>query len=194
MRSFVEQLVEALDSSLDPYLKQKAWIDKARLEAGHLYNEAIAHDLCESVCLVAVLVPRYFESDYCRREIEAMSRIEAQRFDRLGAPPGNRGLIIPILLRGAGDDLPEPIRGHRHYCDFSDFTTANARIVRNRAFNEKIEGIARFVFELHKSLAGAAPAPGECDGFSLPSSAEAARWGPSTPRAPEPLLFRQERP
>ncbi len=196
MRSFIEQLVEALDAYIEPWLEQKVWIDRTRLEAGHLYNEAIARDLCQSVCMVAVLVPRYFESDYCRREFEAMRRVEAERFRRLGGAPANRGLIIPILFRGEGADLPEPIRRHRHYCDFGGFTTARSdKLLRNRDFIEKIEAIARFVAALHKSLADASMAADECDQFRLPTSNEAlVALAPTTPRAPETLLFREARP
>lgn len=189
MREFVLQLVKKLNDQLDAFFDEPLRIDMQRLEPGHRYNEALARDLCESVCLVAVLTPKYFQRPYCRRELEAMRTLERQRFG--SRPPHDRGLIIPVLWRGRRDDIPEPIRGHVQYCDLSAITSARKDIKGSRDFDLKARGIAQYIYDVYVALGGPA-GKDDCGSFQLPTVKQAERW--SVKLAPQPLPFRKARP
>lgn len=188
MREFVRQLVKKLDDQLDAFFDQPLRFDEQRLEPGHRYNEALARDLCESVCLVAVLTPKYFERPYCRRELEAMHGIERRRFGRRA--PNDRGLIIPVLYRGRREDIPKDLRDHVQYCDLSAITSARLDIAHDPDFDRKLRKIAEYIYDVYRDLIGR-DTTADCERFRLPTARQAERWKVSV--TPEPLLFRKDR-
>jgi len=58
-RRFVEQLVSALQSSLEPYFDSGncVFIDKDRLQPGYKFNEALGEAVCKSICMIVVCCP-----------------------------------------------------------------------------------------------------------------------------------------
>jgi len=178
MTRFIEELREALEASLEPVLVEKVFIDEARLKPGYLYNEVLASAICRSLCMVVVYSPIYERHPYCLREYRAMEILQEQRMEMLQSSLGRRaGLIVPILLRGKVADLPQKIKEHIHFCDFSKFTTASPKIRRNRAYVEKIELIAEYIYELYQDFEKVNCDPcRDCGIFSLPAESEVAPW------------------
>lgn len=186
MTRFVDQLVDSLRSSIEPYMDLKVFIDEERLRPGYLYNEALAEAICQSLCMIAVFVPKYLDHDYCRRELHAMRQVEDRRRAALGSAARHQGFVIPVILRGDIADLPTKIKGHVHCCDFSGFTTAARRLARTGECVRKIDDIAKFIYELQKSWAQEIH---DCSTFVLPTSQEADEWKPSptSTASPQPL-------
>ena len=191
---FIEELKKSLKSSLEPYLTEGIFIDD-RLSAGYRYNEALARAICQSVCMIVVYAPIYERSSYCLREFTAMQLLEEERFKALeeqlkakaleGAFPPEFGLIIPILLRGKAEELPPRIRGHIHFCDFSKFTTASVEMTRHQEFVDKIEQIARYIYDVYESFQRAGWDPcSQCTSFRLPDEQKVQPW-----RTPVPAAF-----
>jgi TIR domain len=115
-RKFIFELAEALDIATGQYLDgQKSYYDVARLKPGYKFNESLSKALAASTCMIAVLSPRYFRSDYCYREYLGMQVIENQRRTTTGSPPIGKSLIIPLLFRGKPDDIPKELKEHIHY-------------------------------------------------------------------------------
>ena len=112
---FIEQFVDALENSLDQRLGQGIFIDRERLKAGYKFNIAITDALRQSICMVAILSPEYYNSDYCRQEYAAMERIESKRRAELGIPPPEKGLVLPLLVWGTEEEVPQAIRNNLHY-------------------------------------------------------------------------------
>lgn len=171
MTTFMRELKASLQSSLEPYFRLPVYVDD-RLKSGYRYNEALAQALCQSLVMVVVFTPQWAESDYCQREFQGMLELE-QRRRRLakGAIPRELGLIVPVLLRGRREELPEDIREHIHFCDFSRYTTADSRIGKNRAYVEKVEEIARYIYDVHRAIAPFdRPASEKCAHFKLPAA------------------------
>src|SRR5690349_15742687 len=112
-KTFVEQLYTALSGELETMVDKDVgvYIDKQRLLPGYFYNEDLAKAICQSICMLVVYSPSYEESDYCKREFEAMYRLQQQRFGLLGVANPESGMIIPVIFRGVLDDLPERMRG-----------------------------------------------------------------------------------
>lgn len=176
MRRFIEDLTAALKTYLDPYFDQdeQIYIDQERLRPGYLYNEALATALCQSACMVVVYVPKYERHAYCRREFEAMERIEARR-RQIAKVSRERGMIIPVILRGS--PVPEKLRGRRQMLDFSKYTTVTTKITRNRKYVEEIDRVAQAINAVYQELKKAEPEIcSNCNDFALPTEQEAQPW------------------
>jgi hypothetical protein len=187
MQRFVNEFVDSLSSTLDAYMDRRVYIDQDRLNYGSRYEGALAEAICQSLCMVAIFVPKYLEHDYCRRELHAMHLIEERRRVALGAAAvRHHGYVIPVVLRGEIAGLPSKIKSHVHACDFSGFTTASPRIADQAECMDRVENIAKFVYDLHTSLRDIGD---DCSSFSLPTTADAEEWKPA-PRGswdPQPL-------
>lgn len=154
MMRFVKEFKEALSSSIEPYLDIKAFVDHEKLSPGDRYNDALAQAICESVCMIAIVVPKYFNHDYCLKELEMMKKIEKIRVKKIGQNAlNNKGLVIPIILRGEIKNLPdEDMKRHIHCCDFSKFNTSQPNINKSRLFVSEIEKIAKFIYDVYEEL------------------------------------------
>jgi hypothetical protein len=86
------QLEKRLATNVRTYLDEDA-------DIGTSYPSELSQKLCKSVCMIAILVPEYPDSSWCRAEWDAMEKLEGKR---LGA--GKRGLIIPVALRRSPDE------------------------------------------------------------------------------------------
>ncbi|MBI5471565.1 MAG: toll/interleukin-1 receptor domain-containing protein [Ignavibacteriae bacterium] len=194
--SFIEQLKTSLKACLEPYFDtdECVYIDEDRLKSGALYNTGLADAICRSMSMIVVYMPKYEHHSYCLREYTAMERLEAERFKLSGnGAAQDRGMIIPILFRGRADDLPERIRKHRHFCDFSKFTTATSDILKNEEFVRKIEEIASYIYDLSKEFDSLAANPcSNCSSFQLPAETEVKPWHETIPVTP--FVFRQQNP
>jgi hypothetical protein len=170
-RKFIHELHKALASSIEPWLKDlPVYIDRQRIMPGYRYNSALAHALCQSVCMVLIHTPSYWSPvSYCIREYRAMCELEERRYTMLGLSNPELGMIIPVLFRGHKGQLPHSIRGHIHCLDFSRFTTASAAISRNSVYISGIEEIATFIWELHQQYQKEGlDLTSDCSDFVLP--------------------------
>ena len=185
MKAFIDELKQALRDCIDPYLDEQVYIDKEQLAGGDHFNEALAEAICQSLCMVVVYVPKYERHEYCRREYRAMELLEQQRAAICGRERlGNRGMIIPIILRGDGD-LPDRIKKHVHYCNFTKYTTASQNIRNNVDCVAQLEAVAQNVYELYQAFEGLEVC-NDCNTFALPSPADAPPWRPAPPISPLP--------
>lgn len=186
-RRFIVELRQALNDYVRPWLGHLGVYSDERLVPGYFFNEALASELCASLCMIVVYVPPYEDSRYCLREFTAMERLEEMRLKMLPAPLRHQGLIIPVVLRGDPADLPERIRNHRHLCDFSRFPMAGGGIAENAQYVGEIERIARYIFDVHRLLREASPDPcGSCEGFRLPAEGEVRPFRAAPPIPPFP--------
>jgi TIR domain len=167
MKEFVDELKRALVDELDPIFDEEVYIDKERLAGGDHFNEALARAICKSFCMVVIYVPKYEKHPFCLQEYRAMEILEEKRMKLAGNPGvAQRGMIIPIVLRGV-EDLPDDIKKRIHYLDFSRYTTASAKIRRNKEYVGRIGELARKISELYRLFEHLDPCK-DCDDFSLP--------------------------
>ena len=151
MKRFVEDFHDALSSELEPLIDPlRVYRDVLRLEGGDFYNQALARSLCESVCMIMIFTPTYFNSDhtYCTREFAAMCRIEEARL-RANA---EHGLIIPVVLRG-----------------FDQFLMSDEKLAKNKRFNTEIKKMAEYIAARCRELRGMAI---DCADFGMPGDDE----------------------
>jgi len=177
LESFVTGFGELLSREISLYREGPVFWDRQRLESGEpgAGERQTAKAICQSVCMVPVLTPLYFRSKYCMREYVAMKMLERQRLSML-PERGGTGLIIPIILRGAGL-LPPEITKHRQYFDFSNFVLSDAQIDRDPVYHIHIQKIADYVSKLYdafENLPG--DVSGDCSKFKLPDENELEGW------------------
>jgi hypothetical protein len=194
IKGFLTQLKKALDSYLEPYFEKGPYIDDEGLSPGNRFNDKLAEAICRSVCMIVVYVPKYDQHTYCLREYRAMEILEEKRLGLLGAQAVRGcGLIIPIILRGRKDDLPEKIRDHIHFCDFSKFSTASPDISSNPEYVGKIDDIAYYIFEQYKKFEAAGiDICTDCHTFQMPDEQQIKPWREKTTRPPIPFVLREE--
>jgi hypothetical protein len=176
---FILGLAAALRNELALMVEEDIYIDSERMRGGTLFNPALAHALCKSVCMVVVYTPTYFSlaHSYCAREYRAMEKLEELRLSRLSDQQGREcGLIIPIILRGL-ESLPAAIRAHRHWYTFERFSLTSREIARNRQFEERIREIAAVIYARKASLTPwADEVTCNCNTFTFPTEDEVRPW------------------
>jgi hypothetical protein len=100
VRVFHDDLVKDVNRFAD--LDVFPFFDKARLQPGYMWNEQLLTAASDSAILVPVLSPRFFQSDYCQKELKAF--IEA---NGLASRSTHRSRIVPVkLLCSAPRDHP----------------------------------------------------------------------------------------
>ena len=152
------QFAEEFQRQLEPYLNTtvRSFRDE-QLQPGSNYPSDLSVNLCRSVCMVALVVPEYFESPWCTAEWNAMAAFEAKRLGQ-----GKHGLIIPVTCVGDPDTL-RPLFGPRQDVDLRNIVNPIKQLSSIRSLT-KIKAIADTVNKLAKTV----PAPDiECDNFSL---------------------------
>jgi hypothetical protein len=179
LRRFMRDLTRALESALEPWLPRELTVyrDTSGLRAGNQVEPALARALCQSLCMVLVYTPNYGRREFCLREFAGMRRLQDLRFERMNLPHSDKGLIIPIILRGRREDLPPHLREHIHCLDFSPYTTSNQSILRNWAYMSQIERVAQYIHDLYCMVEGADIIDQmDCEAFELPTGPLDELW------------------
>jgi TIR domain len=172
------EFAEVFQEKLDKYLTTNfpSFRDE-HLQPGADYPRELAVNLCKSVCMVALVVPEYFESSWCKAEWMAMASWEEKRVGK-----GRAQLIFPVICTGEADMLRERF-GPRLDVDLRHIVSP---VKQMNSINtlRKIRGIAERI----NSLAKTVPPPDiDCDTYSL------GIVGPdvNTPEVSEPSPFRR---
>jgi len=178
-KRIVSDLYNALSGELELMTDKEVYLDRERLEGGYFYNEALARALCESVCLIAVFTPTYFDRyhTYCAREYKAMEKLEAERLKLLQNPSNHvYGLIIPIVFRGE-NYLPPEIKNRRQYVKFDSFLLSDDEMSKHPRFAPEIRKIAEYIAARCQAFdALSEDACKNCSEFTLPTEEEIREW------------------
>ena len=104
VRAFHDDLIADINrfSEADVY----PFLDKARLQPGHVWSEELLESVADSAVLVPVFSPRFFDSPYCQKEVNAF--LSANDKDKaLSFGRAHRSRIVPVkLLCAAPSDHP----------------------------------------------------------------------------------------
>jgi uncharacterized protein DUF4062/TIR domain-containing protein len=111
MKGWVDLLVERLPRLVSNNLGYvpSVWRDERSLHGNDLLTAAISEGVTTSLLLIPIVSPRYVQSDWCRRELEAFCQSEAPP----GAPAFRSRIFkvikTPLLFHLAKKE-PEPLR------------------------------------------------------------------------------------
>lgn len=115
--------------------------------AGDAWNERLKNGLAFSKCLVSLLLPTYFESEWCKKEFAVFENRSHQHGMLSFAMP--HGLIIPIILHGLGGrpfpnavDEKQCLNYQKYYVPS---TGGYKRLKKYLKLQEEIKSLARTV-------------------------------------------------
>src|SRR5947209_8209573 len=91
VKQFAEDLVEDVNRFADNDIA--VFVDEARLQPGYLWNEALLSAVGDSALLLPILSPRFFQSEYCQKEINTFREAAA-----LNLPSPQRSRVLPVKL------------------------------------------------------------------------------------------------
>lgn len=177
-RAYTERIVEDLKAELELRVTQEVFRDTDRLRGAEFYNEALALNLCRSICMVVLYWPTYFSEDhlFCAREFKAMEALEQQRQQILTDPEERtKGLIIILALRDF-HQIPTSIRATRLCKDFEGYTM-RANMREDPDFQRDVAEISRYIADRCRAFMNvAAETFVECSRFRLPPEGEVLPW------------------
>jgi len=155
--AFQEKLENYLTVGLSTYRDEDL-----RAQPGIRYPAELARNLCQSVCMIAILVPEYMESDWCVGEWRGMQELERMR--NVGAGD----FIIPVLFRGDPERTREFV-GSRLFIDFRHIYRPRTDL-NTRDSRRTLENIAERVADLAKQIS-----PSDCNAFVIDVGEDVAK-------------------
>jgi hypothetical protein len=173
-QKLIGHVVKAISDHVQMYTHEhQVYVDNKRLVPGYQWDERMAEAICRSACMVIVYWPSYLESDYCRKELEAMLEIEERRRHILGPELRGCRLFIPVILRGRFEELPERITKDCQYLDYkAQATRPDINLGEDDKTSEELYRIAEYIKSLCDKMKVAQESLfGKCQeyGFPLPS-------------------------
>lgn len=84
------------------------FIDKQGIEGGQYWEDTLKIALAKSKCLVPVLMPSYFQSEWCVREFSVLYHRQEQLV------PKPNSLIVPFVIWD-GDHFPPPAKALQYF-------------------------------------------------------------------------------
>jgi TIR domain len=149
--------------------------DRLRSVPGAHYPVELSRNLCRSVCMIAILVPEYLESTWCKAEWNAMEQLERER----AVNPDAGGFIIPILFRG-DEEKAATFCGPRVFLDFRHIVKPATQLDTMDS-RRRLENIGQQVARLARHHS-----PTDCSKFAIDIGPE--RADPVPDGDPNPLV------
>lgn len=129
------------------------FVDWHDIQTADAWNERLKYGLLHSKCLVSLMLPTYFESNWCKKEFAVFEYRSRQNGMLSLTAPG--GLIIPIILH-KGREFPQAINDIQ-YRDFREYYThivdGFTRLKKFQRLQQEISALAKDVAQvLHKPI------------------------------------------
>jgi hypothetical protein len=192
--NFVQDLTELLKGEVQLNVDgMEVYRDNDRREAGAFFNEALAIELCQSVCMVVVYIPPYFDQTdtYCATECYAMLKLEEIRLSLLGGVAARTdGLVFPIILRGA-KSCPDFFMKHRNVLDLQSFSLSGRRLKSVAKVADSVRKLGETMAERAKRFRPLGQqACAACSQYSFPDKEDVAQWMNKIKPPPPPAPLR----
>jgi TIR domain len=183
MEKFIGSLVPALKGELEPLLGTNAvYVDRSGLQVGDNHEPVLGRGMCASACWMLIYVPQYAEHPYCRREFLAMQILQDRRRELGLKLPPQLGMILPVLLRGNKEELPNELR-ETIALEFTKHTVASPEINTNEEVMEEIRELAEHIREVYEH---GRDFDQDCTDFNIPPDDEGgSRFNRLQPRFPK---------
>lgn len=178
MNRLTEKIIESLEDFLDFYFDKEVYIDREQLKPGCYFDEELGEAICKSICMIVIYSPKYASHEYCLREYTAMEKVQAQRIKLLdGKKRKKKGMIIPVIISGKIEELPEKIKDNVHICDLRGYTINSDREIKfDEECMNRIKSVAEVINDVNKSFKGIDPLCLKCASFKVPSVEEIKPW------------------
>lgn len=100
VRPFHDNLIADVNRFAD--LDVHVFLDKARLQPGYMWEEKLLASAADSAIFVPVLSPRFFQSDYCQKELHAFLALHGTQS---GSTHRSRIMPVKLLCAAPGDHV-----------------------------------------------------------------------------------------
>ena len=174
VQKFYESFRRELAVQVGLYLPgMSVYLDTGRLRGGDFFNRELAYALCSSVCMISLYSPYYFDlhHPYAAREYQAMVRLERKRLSSMPQEAQNKGLIIPIIIRGS---LPEEVKRERQFYTLDLLTPGDLKKPKSLL---ALRQVAEDIYMRYEAFRAAGEDPcGICEDFDFPSEIEIKDW------------------
>jgi hypothetical protein len=156
VRRLVEKLKQAIEEEAPEYGLPSSVFTASDIPGGMDWESEISLALCQSIALVAVCGPEYYDSDWCGREWAAMLGLAK---DRLGS---SEPAILPLMLRPLRADSTKgllqaevlPNQVSRLQCwDLSRIRLRREDYEKTDEFADLVGGITRRIDEIARRFA-----------------------------------------
>lgn len=145
---FVDYLEEALGGR-----KVKIYRDVEGIEGGDNWKKNIKSALAKSRCIVPVLLPSYFHSNWCTKEFAVIYHRQIELgFNSMENP---NGLIIPLKIRD-GDFFPEKVKDLQIF-NCNDFYRVGKGVESTELYIKFQEQLSKWVENVARAINNAPP-------------------------------------
>ncbi|HXU82126.1 MAG TPA: toll/interleukin-1 receptor domain-containing protein, partial [Polyangia bacterium] len=148
----VSKIARALDESFRNYIRgsqARVFLDSQRLEAGYRWDRQIRLSACRSAVTIAILIPTYFDSEYCKIEWGIAAALEALR-----VPAGtSQTCIIPLQLVQSDELIaPDQVKAVQFRKEFEDLLVWGRDVETHPDWRNLINRLRRSVFDHISSI------------------------------------------
>jgi hypothetical protein len=172
----VERLVVKLQQEIEREtpihgLPDSVFLDKQGIGLGEDWYRRMASALCQSITLIAVCGPEYYESEYCGREWGGMEALAARRLGNL------KIAILPLVwhpARASGgtgfvqnESLPSQVEC-LNWRDFSRLRLRRPNVEASAEFDYLVRDIVSRIDHTATALLERNASNGDCHQFELP--------------------------
>jgi hypothetical protein len=186
----IGHVLKAITDHVQMYTHEhEVYFDNKRLVPGYEYDERLAEAICRSACMVIVYWPSYLESDYCKKEMAAMLDLEKKRRQLLGDELHGCRLLIPVILRGRFEELPEEVTKGCQYLDYkAQATKPDFNMGEDDKTSEELFRIAEYIKSLCDKMKNASDELfAECHQYAFPALPAPAAQDAIQPAPPQPF-------
>lgn len=147
---FLPDFIHFLEEEVDIGVRHRIFVDWHDIEAGDAWEQRLKNGLSKSKCLISLLMPTYFESNWCTREFAVFEHRSRQNGMLTVERP--ESLIIPVALHHGGR-FPEIIKSLQTL-DYKDFYYPNFEGYRKRKIypllQDELKKLAQMVAQVIK--------------------------------------------
>ena len=170
LQSFVLKLKQAIEDDAQLYGLPDSVFSDHQIPHGSQWEQALSHELCGSISMVALCGPYYYESEYCGREWSGAARLGEARLGK------GKASILPLVWKPLRSDSVEglvqvevlPPEVQRLQCvDLSRIKLRSPAVEESDDFNDIVEGITNRIDEISRDLLQR-KSRADCDSFEIP--------------------------
>jgi len=172
VKKLVAKLKQAIEEEAPTYGLPASVFSDADIPTGTSWEAKMSRALCESIAMIAICGPEYYNSDWCGREWAGMLLL-AQR--RLGP---DECAILPLveqILRSSSTSglmqleiLPPPVKKFQCIADLSQIRLRRRNYEESDEFDDIIRRATARICEIALQLAKRGSRAADCGSFVLP--------------------------
>lgn len=171
--AFVRALAAGLEDRFRTFGGGSVFIDD-RLEDGYVWDKALRKNLCRSAVVVSVIVPTFFNSEYCTIEWSIAEQLQSKR---LATQDDVATLFLPIILTG-NIRIPAEVAGLQLVADFMPLLVHSRAVDKHPRWNQLLSTLRDLIFNRLELVASSTPDWPAQEALALSAGPKQFTWEP----------------